>query len=83
MSDDTDLTKELLDGLSPEAVDQARAAMVPREGPADVETCDYCRSVSESVFRALVDGEGFEEQVEVASFHIRSAHAGLTAEGTT
>ncbi|MEU2146067.1 MULTISPECIES: hypothetical protein [Streptomyces albovinaceus subgroup] len=37
MSDDKGLTKELLNGLSLEAVDQARAAMVPREGPADVE----------------------------------------------
>ncbi|WP_405928020.1 hypothetical protein OG554_04780 [Streptomyces griseus] len=83
MSDDTDLMKELLDGLSPEAAEQARAAVVPREGPADVVTCDYCRSVSESMFRALVDDDGFEEQVEVASFHIHSAHAGQTAEWTT
>ncbi|WP_406149502.1 hypothetical protein [Streptomyces anulatus] len=83
MSDDTDLPKELFDGLAPEAAEQARAAMAYREGPADVETCDYCRSISESMFRALVDEEGFEEQVEVASFHIHSAHAGPPTEGAT
>ncbi|MEU7328014.1 hypothetical protein [Streptomyces parvus] len=37
MSSDTDLPKELLDGLSREGVEQARAAMVPRGGPPDAE----------------------------------------------
>ncbi|RST24607.1 hypothetical protein EF908_04375 [Streptomyces sp. WAC04770] len=81
MSDDTSLAK-LLDGLSPEGMEQARAAMAHREGPADVQTCDYCRSVSESMFRALVDKEGFEEQVEVAFFHINTAHVSPTVKGT-
>ncbi|PZT73854.1 MULTISPECIES: hypothetical protein [unclassified Streptomyces] len=81
MSDDTDLTEELLDGLSPEAVEQARAAMARREGPANVETCDYCRSVSRTMFQALADGMGFEEQVEVAYFHIHNAHLDPDTEG--
>ncbi|MFD5109013.1 hypothetical protein [Streptomyces cinereoruber] len=55
--------------------------MERREGPAGVETCDYCRSVSETLFQALVDGNGFEEQVEVAYFHIHNAHPGLATEG--
>ncbi|MET9952826.1 MULTISPECIES: hypothetical protein [Streptomyces] len=55
--------------------------MERREGPADVETCDYCRSVSESMFRALVAGSGFVAQVEVACFHIHNAHPNLAAEG--
>lgn len=76
------LTEELLYGLSPEAVEQARTAKVRRDGPADVENCDYCRSVSESTLRALVDRDGFEEQVAVASFHVHVARAEPTVEGT-
>ncbi|MBM9624036.1 hypothetical protein [Streptomyces zhihengii] len=81
MSDDTDLTEELLDGLSPEAVEQARAAMARREGPAGGETCDYCRFVSATMFQALVHGKGFEEQMEVAYFHIHNAHVDSDIEG--
>ncbi|MGW9135146.1 hypothetical protein [Streptomyces sp. NPDC055681] len=52
-------------------------------GPANLETCDYCRSVSQTMFQALVDGDGFEEQVEVAYFHIHNAHVDPPTEGQT
>lgn len=81
MSDDTNLTEELLDGLSPEAVEQARAAMAHREGPAGVETCASCRSVSATMFQALAEGKDFEEQAEVAYLHIHNTHVDPDTEG--